>query len=201
MIKVNLAGIPRKKSAAAKKKGPAISLSASLMMYIHIIIVLGALGGGYYWYSSLTAQTDGLTNQITAANAEKASLENVIKQMSIYEGRKKTLENRVKLIEDLRNGQTSPVLTLDVLAEVIGRTEYVWLTSFEQNFATVTMNGVGTSVNAIAAFVQNMERTGYFRNVNVANLTDSSGNVTFGLTCEFQPPASAAPPAPAGKSN
>jgi hypothetical protein len=51
------------------------------------------------------------------------------------------------------------------------------------------MAGTGTSVNAIADFVSNLEGTGYFKNINLQNAQDSAGNYTFSMTCEFALPA------------
>jgi hypothetical protein len=50
------------------------------------------------------------------------------------------------------------------------------------------MSGIGTSVNAIADFVTNLENTGYFKNINLVNAQDAQGNFTFSMTCEFSPP-------------
>jgi hypothetical protein len=49
------------------------------------------------------------------------------------------------------------------------------------------MAGTGTSVNAIADFVSNLEGTGYFRNIDLRNAQDAAGNFTFNMTCEFAP--------------
>jgi hypothetical protein len=51
------------------------------------------------------------------------------------------------------------------------------------------MTGTGTSVDAIADFVSNLEATGYFRNINLQRAEDSRGNFAFSMNCEFAPPA------------
>ena len=154
------------------------------------------MGYGYWWYSSLTVQIADLDNKINQAQAQKAALDNVIKQDQIYEGRKKALENRVKVIEGLQKGQVSPVVALDQLSEAVQRTQYVWLSNLDQNNAVLTMSGVGTSLNAIADFYTNLTATGYFKNIDVSNAQDSAGNFVFSLKCEFSPPRN---PAPAGQ--
>jgi Tfp pilus assembly protein PilN len=91
----------------------------------------------------------------------------------------------------------SPVVSLDVLSDAISRTEYVWLSNIDQNNTVFSMSGVGTSVNALADFVSNLEATGYFRNVNLVNAQDAAGNYSFSMTCEFSPPAQTAASIPA----
>src|SRR5213593_1652968 len=193
MIKVNLRGHKQPKSAAKfvspKNYTPVVLLA----------VALGFAGYGYWWYSSLTNHVADLDNQIT--QAQKAALDNVIKQDQIYEARKKALENRVKVIEGLQRNQVSPVMALDQLSEAVQRTQFVWLSNLDQNNAILTMNGVGTSLNAIADFYTNLTATGYFKNIDVSNAQDSAGNFVFSLKAEFSPPRTAAPagqPAAAG---
>jgi Tfp pilus assembly protein PilN len=199
MIKVNLVGTGRKKAGA--KAGPKIALPASFTPILLILIVLGFGGGGYWWYSSLSTQLADYDSKIKQAETQKASLESVIKQDQIYEARKKTLETRVKIIEGLQKNQLSPVIALDQLAEAVEKTQYVWLSSLDQNNAVLSMNGIGTSLNAVADFYTNLNATGYFKNVELGpNAQDSAGNWTFSLRCEFAPPRNptATQPAAAG---
>ena len=98
------------------------------------------------------------------------------------------MENRIRVIEDLKKNQLSPVVVLDALDEAIDRTRFVWLSSMNQNNATISMAGTGTSVDTLSDFVANLKATGYFRNINLARFDDSKGNYTFNLTCEFAPP-------------
>jgi Tfp pilus assembly protein PilN len=199
MIKVNLLGTGRKKAA---KPGVKISLPSSFTPVLLIVIVLGFAGGGYFWYSKLSSQSEELDRQKALAEKEKARLDAVIKADQVYEGRKKALENRVKVIENLQKSQASPVLALDQLAEAVERTQFVWLSSLDQKEAILNMSGTGTSLNAIADFYTNLNATGYFRNVDQgAAAQDSAGNWTFSLKCEFSPPRGLAPavqPAPTG---
>jgi Tfp pilus assembly protein PilN len=198
LIRVNLVGGSRKKlSKGAKAAGP-----TSLLPILLVLIVIGTAAGGYFWYSSLATQAADLQTKIAQQTAQKAQLEKVIEQDRIYEGRKKELENRIKIIEGLKRNQVSPVVSLDALGDAIDRTQFVWLSNVDQNNTTFSMSGIGTSVNALADFVSNLEGTGYFRNINLQNAQDSAGNFTFSMTCEFSPPkqlgAAAAPPAPTG---
>jgi Tfp pilus assembly protein PilN len=198
MIKVNLAGADRKKAA---QPGIKISMPVNATPIVLLLIVLVSAGIGYWWYSDLTTQDADLDLRIQQAQAQKALLENVIKQDQIYEARKKAIENRVNVIEGLQKNQVSPVMALDVLSDAVNRTRYVWLSSLDQNNAVLTMSGLGTSLLAIADFYTNLQGTGYFRNIDVSNATDSAGNFTFVLKCEFappKPPAADTRPSPVG---
>jgi Tfp pilus assembly protein PilN len=193
MIKVNLIGTGRKKAKAGVK----FAMPANFTPILFVLIALGFAGAGYLWYSSLTQQVADLDSKIKQAQAQKAALDKVIQADQVFEGRKKALENRVKIISDLQKNQVSPVLALDELSEAVDRTKYVWLSSLDQNNAVLSMNGIGTSLDAIADFYSNLTSTGYFKNIDVSNAQDSNGNYTFQLRCEFAPPRPPAPPAQA----
>ena len=195
MIKVNLAGKGYKKPKSEGKVSVPTSFTPNFTPILLILIALGFAGGGYYWYRSLSNQVEDLNNKIKEAQAQKTALENVIKQDQIYESRKKALENRVKVIEGLQKNQISPVVALDQLSEAVDRTKFVWLSSLDQTNTTLTMNGIGTSLNAIADFYTNLTATGYFKNIDISNASDAAGNYTFSLKCEFSPPQRTAPSA------
>ena len=187
MIKVNLIGETRKKSSSSAAR-ITIAMPKNVMPLVLGLVVAGAVLGGYFWYSSLSGSLAQLDREIASAQAQKAALDAVIKQDQVYETRKKTLETRIKVVEGLKRNQVNPVLAMDVLSDAIDQTQFVWLSNLDQNNATLSMSGTGTSLNAIADFVANLERSGYFRNPDLANATDSAGNFVFSLKCEFAPP-------------
>jgi len=199
MIRVNLVEDPKKRAVKASK---AVGSSPKNLLPVLLVgIIVGAAVGGYSWYSSLSTQIADLDSSIAQANAQRAQLEAVIKQNQVYESRKKDLENRINIIEGLKRSQVSPVVSLDVLGDAINKTQFVWLSNVDQNNTVFSMSGVGTSVNALADFVSNLEGTGYFHNINLVNAQDSAGNYTFSMTCEFSPPARVQTPATSTGAN
>jgi Tfp pilus assembly protein PilN len=186
MIRVNLSGAPTKKSG--RGSAPSVVVPSRALPLFLILIVIGFAGGGFWWYTSLNSELESVNHQIAQATSERDRLATIIKQDQIYEGRKKMLEARIKIIQGLKRNQVSPVRSLDILDDAIDRTKFVWLHSLEQNNAVFTVAGTGTSVNAIADFVTNLEATGYFKNINLQNAQDASGNYNFSMTCEFALP-------------
>jgi Tfp pilus assembly protein PilN len=195
MIRVNLAGTPRKKAGkkAAKAAG---SGSSNALPALHLLIMIGTLVGGYFFYSSLSKQTADLDAQIKQKEDEQKKLEAVIKQNQIYESRKAELALRIKVIDDLKNSQLSPVVMLDQLASAIDRTRFVWLTNFSQVNQKITMNGNANSLEALTQFYSNLDNSGYFHNLDLSKFDDAKGNYTFSLNAEFAPPT---PPKPAAE--
>ena len=186
MIKINLGGSTKKPVAKTVK---AASGPTNIMPLLHLALILGTAAYGYLWYSELTTKSADLTMHIGALQEEQKKLEAIIKEDQKYEARKVALENRIRVIEDLRKNQLSPVVVLDALGDAIDQTRYVWLSSLSQNNATFSMAGTGTSVDALTDLVANLKSTGYFHNINLARFEDAKGNYTFTMTCEFSPPA------------
>jgi Tfp pilus assembly protein PilN len=189
MIRVNLAGIPKKKAAkaAAKAGGPSKSLPI-----LHLLLMIGTAVAGYLWYSSLNTKTEDLATQITTKETELKKLDAINKADAIYEERKATLERRIKIIDGLKKDQVSPVVMLDQLAEAIDNTRFVWLSNFTQsNNTNLNLQGTATSIDALAAFISNLQSSGYFKNVTFNKFEGDSAkaNVAFTVTCEFAPPA------------
>ena len=201
MIRVNLIGV--KKKAGKAGSGRKIALPTSVMPFVLALIVLGTGGFGYWWYSDLSAKSVEMDSRISSAQAQKAALDAVIKQNQVFESRKKTLENRIKVIESLKRNQVNPVLAMDVLSEALEKTQYVWLSQLDQTGAVLNMAGTGTSLDAISDFYTNLDHSGYFRNIDLANATETNaaGNYTFSLKAEFSPPKPAAAPAKTGGGN
>ena len=196
MIRVNLSGTPKKKAkAAARSAGP-----SNFMPVVHLLILAGATVFGYLWYSSLNRQTTDLASEITAKEAELKTLTEVLKQDAIYEARKLELERRIKVIDDLKKGQVSPVVMLDRLVDSIDRTRFVWLSSFTQSNQTLSMVGTASNLDAIATFYSNLQDTGYFHNIELKRWEDSraGNNIAFSLTTEFAPPGPKKPAAEKG---
>src|SRR5215472_10202903 len=108
MIKVNLVGTGRKKP----KVGVKVRMPVSFTLVLSILIVIGTAGVGYWWYSSLTAKLANLDSKKVRAEKQKAGLDAVIKADQVYEARKKILEQRVKIVENLQKNQQSPVVAL-----------------------------------------------------------------------------------------
>ncbi len=185
MIRVNLIGATKKKAASTASK---IALPTSSMPFVLIFIVLATAGAGYWWYTSVTNTSTDLDTKIASAQAQKAALDAVIKQNQVYENSKKAVENRIKVIEGLERNQVSPVVALDLLSDAIQRTQYVWLSQLEQTNAILSMTGTATSLNALDEFQINLKNTRHFRNIELNNATDTSGNFTFSLKCEFALP-------------
>lgn len=149
MIRINLLGVERKsvKKAIAFDVGQRITLACSL------ILVLTALGLGW-WYWSLSEASTRVDADIVSARQEAARLQSVLAEVREGEQRRAQLRQRVALIEELRSGQSVPVQLLDHVSRSLP--DMIWLTELTQNTNEVTITGRSTTLIALSDFVGNL---------------------------------------------
>jgi type IV pilus assembly protein PilN len=151
MIRINLLGVERKQVRTSK--GPSFDIGQKLTVACSLILVVGLLGIGY-WYWSLNEASARVDREIVAANAEATRLRSLLTEVQQFEGRRAQLTQRVQLIEQLRGGQSVPVQLLDHVSRSLP--DMLWLTSMVQNGPELTIQGRTTTLIALSDFVANL---------------------------------------------
>jgi type IV pilus assembly protein PilN len=157
MIRINLLGVERKQTrrAATFDIGKRITLACSLVLVV-------AVAGIGFWYWSLTQASTKVDRDIVDAKEQQARLTPIINEVAKFEERRVQLQQRVALIEQLRNGQSLPVQLLDHVSKSVP--EMLWLTDMNQEgSATVTVEGRATSMIAVSDFVANLGNAPFFK--------------------------------------
>jgi type IV pilus assembly protein PilN len=149
MIRINLLGVERQKVKAASTFD--ISQHAGVMCAV--ILVLASAGTGW-WYWSLKQESEQVDADTAAANREAARLKSVMAEVAQFEARSQQLQDRVKLIEQLRAGQSLPVQLLDHISRSLP--DMLWLTNLQQEGGAVTIQGRSTTLIALSDFVGNL---------------------------------------------
>jgi type IV pilus assembly protein PilN len=151
MIRINLLGVERK-----TRKAPAFDLSQQLTLACSLILVVAALGIGW-WYWTLDQQAAQVEAEIQAAQGEQTRLQSLLTEVRQFEARRGQLQQRVQLIEQLRAGQSVPVQLLDHVSRSLP--DMLWLTSMEQSATALTIEGRSTTLIALSDFVGNLGQT------------------------------------------
>jgi type IV pilus assembly protein PilN len=159
MIRINLISQTREKPRRRASIGR-VGSGQKITVACTLILALAALGVGW-WYWTLRAEANQLTDDIAAAEQETARLQTLIVQVRQFEERKTQLEQRVTLIEVLRRGQSSPVHVLDAVSRSVP--EMLWLTQLDQKGAELTIDGRCMTLTSISDFVDNLGRSGWFK--------------------------------------
>jgi type IV pilus assembly protein PilN len=202
MIRINLLTSERK---VAKAAGPGFQAGQKMMVIGSLVLVVTiALLGWRYW--SLGQQAAEVARAIDAANREEQRLQEILKQVTEFENRKKVLEARLALIDELRKGQTAPVHMVDQISKALP--EMTWLTGMQQNGYTLTLQGRCLTLTSLSDFIGNLEASRYFiRPVEIIESSVESGDakgpelISFTIRGTFQMSGveSVAPPPPGAK--
>lgn len=146
-------------------------------------LVIGVLGALAYWYINKRelAQQEELAAQRTA---EAQKLESIIKEVDDYQKRKDSLQQRIDLINQLKQNQKGPVRIMDQISRDLP--DLVWLDSLDITAGRVTLAGRGLNPNAIALFIENVKNDPYFEEPQVGAVTQiSAAPLVYGFDMNF----------------
>ncbi len=149
MIRINLLGGERQ----VKKKAIAFDIGRRVTALCSLLLVLTAVGIGY-WYYSLRQRSTELDAAILSAQREQTRLQTIIRDVAAFDIQRSALQERVTLIEQLRSGQSIPVQLLDQVSRSLP--DQLWLTDLDQKGNDVTIAGQSTTLIALSDFVGNL---------------------------------------------
>jgi len=198
MIRINLLGRPRPK---VKRR---VAIAGTLQLVLFAVPVLVAVAVLVVQYVFIKGDINALQQQIEQKESEKRTMAQLEKEIKEYEEEQRRLQGRLDVIENLKRNQAGPVRLLEAVGNTVSLTETLWLTNMdEQADNTIQFKGVAASVDAVANFITNLNRSGYFQNVEIKESIqkekEGMANFEFTLTAKFVLPAPpAAPPAPGG---
>ena len=162
MIRINLLGRARPKAPR-----PSVPLEATLQVVFGILSVLVAVGILYYDWHSMNQQATEVRSQIQRLNGEKARLEQLKAQVEGSEKQRVVLQQRIGIIEELQRNRTGGQELLTAVANTVSRTDTLWLTSLQRKGDGLTMQGSAGSIVAVANFITQLRRSGYFDQVEI----------------------------------
>ena len=191
MIRINLLGSPKPKNRRnAVASGPVIEVGdvGTPTVKVLVAIALTLAVNGYCWYH-YGEQKKQIAAKMAVAEQENRELADV---KAKYLERQKQADNykrRVDVIDQLRNGQGSPVALLNTIGDTINGTEAVWLSTMKDEGKDIAIQGMALSTDAVADLITNLQKTGYFKDIEIKETyqDDSVKDMQafqFTLTCE-----------------
>jgi len=192
MIRINLLGAPKPKGG---KKSVAVSMpsmdmgggASPLLQIVAVLAIVGAING-VYWYR-LDHERQAIESQMRRAEQKNRELADIKVRYMERQKQADAYKRRVDVIDQLRHNQTGPVELLAMVGETINNTEAVWLNSMQDQGASVAIDGMALSSDAVANLISNLQKTGYFRNIEIKEtMQDETVKdmqaFQFTLTCE-----------------
>ena len=171
-------------------------LEATLQYVLLAIALVVSLGALYGTTGCSIARIRRLRAHIQKQTGEKARLEQLKQQVDNFEKQKAVLQQRISVIEELQRNRTGGQELLEALANTVSRTDTLWLTSLDRKGDGLTINGSAGSINAVANYITQLKRSGYFQTVEIKESHQDDSNkavqiFVFSLTAQFGLPQSA----------
>ena len=200
MIRINLLGRTRPKATRT-----AVPLEATLQYVLLAISLVVSCGALYGHYLLLDRENTKVAAHIVKQKGEKARLEQLKVQVDNFEKQKAILQQRISVIETLQRNRTGGQELLDAIANTVSRTDTLWLTSVERKGDALTIMGSAGSLNAVANYITQLKRSGYFQTVEIKESHQEEANKTveifdFSLTAQFGMAQPGAAPGTAGNT-
>jgi Tfp pilus assembly protein PilN len=191
MIRINLLG--RQRPKAQRATVPIEATLQYVLLAIALAVSLGALWGHYVL---LSGENTKVVAHIQKQTGEKARLEQLKQQVDNFEKQRVILQQKIGVIEGLQRNRTGGQELLEAIANTVSRTDTLWLVSVDRKGNALTINGAAGSINAVANYITQLRRSGYFQSVEIKESHQDESNKAvqiflFSLSAEFGLPQSA----------
>jgi type IV pilus assembly protein PilN len=192
MIRINLLGIAKQKGKRGGAGSPAVAVESgpggSPNLKILIVLVAAALVNAGYWYG-LDKQKRSIAAKMQVAEAKNRELADVKARYLERQRQAESYKRRVDVIDQLRAGQSGPTELLNMIGDTVNNTEAVWLNSMKDQGASIDIEGMALSNDAVATLITNLQKTGHFKNVEIKETFQDERikemqAFQFTLTCE-----------------
>jgi type IV pilus assembly protein PilN len=195
MVRINLLPVRVSKK---KEKG-----KQELLLFV-ALAVLGLVLNGF-WSSNRNSELQSHVRKLAKTRADIEALDRIIGEVKTIREQQKAVQEKLDVLEKLKEGRTGPVRMLDELATLTPKR--VWLRKFQQKGGLVTFDGTAVSIDDVSAFMTALKQSKHFRAVELKRTeAKTQGNtrlVDFSIetAVEYSPPspAAAAAGAPASK--
>ncbi len=176
MIKINLISEGRRPAAAMPTPtvaggGPGVALwSLVALLLLGIGASLGHLGYLHRKTKAKEAEVDRNQKRVD-------ELAPFIKEVEEFKAKKADLERKVRVINTLKANQRGPVQIMDQVSRALP--ELLWLSKMDVGPTTITVTGEAFNTNAVANFIDNLDKVPEFQEPILRDATKRGQVYTF----------------------
>ena len=191
MIRINLLEAPKpknKRSAMPSMPTMEVGDVGSPRLKVLVAFGLAAVFNLYTWYH-LDAEKKQIAQNMAQAEQQNRQLADVKVRYMARQREAENYKRRVDVIDQLRKNQAGPVNLMAMVGETVNNTEAVWLNNMKDLGTSVDIEGMALSSDAVANLISNLQKTGYFRAVEIKESVQDETikdmqAFQFTLTCE-----------------
>lgn len=161
MIRINLLPIRQTQKRQSVQQQLLIAVAVLIVTVIASIV----------WTAAVSSAAEEKRQAVRAKTDQLKKLDKIIGEVNEFTEKKKELEEKLKVIENLRKGKTGPVKALDDLASEIPNR--VWLTEIKEGNGSVKVTGQALDAEDVSAFMKAMQKSKFFSGVSLQSLDAS----------------------------
>ena len=155
MIKINLLPVREERRA----------LSARQQQLFFFLLLILVFIGIYYWNSSTNRKISNTRADLSRVDSEIARLSKVVKQVEKFKADKKVLQEKIRVIGQLRMNRQLQVHVMDELNKALP--SQVWLLFIQERKDSLMIRGKSMTPDDIANFMRNLDKSEYFSDVEL----------------------------------
>jgi type IV pilus assembly protein PilN len=160
MIRINLLAT----GAKARQAKPQYDVRAQALLGVGAIVI--TLAGCWWYSSSLDSEIEAQKELKQSKETQVAQLKEQVKKVQDFEQKKKLLEDRNRIIDQLEQSRMGPVKVLDHVSQSVEPLK-VWLTRLGVSSNAVELEGKALTNDDVVEFANNLRRTEYFEEINL----------------------------------
>ena len=184
MIRINLLSEGRR-PVVARKTRPKITLGdqdPSLYFLLGGLLVGLLITAG--WWFALDRKLEAVNADIRVAQREVDELRPILEEVKSFKAKQRELERKIKVINELTLAQKGPVQIMDRVSRALP--DLVWLSTMNFRGRTVDLVGTAFNTNAIASFIENLDKVPEFREPDTKDITLASGGGSYNFRISFR---------------
>src|SRR3990167_2688863 len=151
MIRINL--LPGPKGHRAK---PQYDVRAQALLGVGLLLI--TLAGCWWYAASLDEEIEARQTEKLDKEKQVAQLKEQVKQVSDFESRKKALEDKNRIIDQLEKSRVGPVKVLDHVSQSLEPLK-VWLVRIAVTGKEIDLEGRGGTNDDVGEFANNLSST------------------------------------------
>jgi type IV pilus assembly protein PilN len=159
MTRINLLPTPRAK-VIKRQWDVRMELGAA------VGLLLVTIGACLFYASTLDDDIEAKQVEKEGKAKQLALLKEKVKQVQGFEQKKKLLEDKNRVIDDLEKSRAGPVRVLDYVSQSLEPLN-IWLVRLSMNGANIELEGRALTNDDIVEFVNNLRRTDYFTTIRL----------------------------------
>lgn len=154
MIRINL--LPKQEVTESRGRGE---------FYIGLLAIISVFGVIMATHYSQMNSIEEVRRKIKVTDRKIEDLKDVEKKVEEFKEKNKELERRIKVIADLEKKRSGPLYVMDSLSGSVP--EKAWIDELKSKGTSATISGVAWNEFTVADFMESLQESAYFKNVNL----------------------------------